>query len=116
MQYNSDQFDTLALIAIAFLGISSMSYIAHAAEYEVVIKNHQFIPKQIEMTAGEKHRLTVINRDATTEEFESYELNREKIVAGHSKIIIFLPALDVGTYPFFGEFHEKTAQGSIIVK
>jgi len=89
---------------------------ANAAEYQVVIENHMFVPSQIEMKAGEKHRLTVINHDATPEEFESYELNREKIIAGSSKATIFLPPLDPGTYPFFGEFNEATAQGRVVVK
>ncbi len=87
-----------------------------AEEYNLVIKNHEFVPSQIEMKAGEKHRLIVENHDSTPEEFESYELNREKIVSGNSKVVIFLPALEVGEYPFFGEFNPKTAQGRIIVK
>jgi len=87
-----------------------------ADEYTVVIKNHTFIPDRIEMTAGQKHRLIVLNQDATPEEFESYELNREKVVAGKSKIVVFLPPLDAGEYPFFGEFNPDTAQGRIIVK
>lgn len=87
-----------------------------AQEYVVTIKDHQFVPNQIEMKAGEKHRLIVINDDPTAEEFESYELNREKIVSGNSKIVIFIPLLEAGEYPFFGEFNPKTAQGRIIVK
>jgi len=90
--------------------------LAIAAQYEIIIENHRFIPEQLEVSADEKHRLIVINKDATPEEFESYELNREKIVAGNSKIIIFLPPLEAGVYPFFGEFNEATAQGRIIVK
>lgn len=89
---------------------------AYAAEYEVIIKNHRFIPDEIEMSAGERHRLIVLNSDATAEEFESYELNREKIIAGHSKAVIFLPSLEPGSYPFFGEFNMDTAQGRIVVK
>jgi len=87
-----------------------------ADEYTVVIKNHMFIPDRIEVTAGQKHRLIVLNQDATPEEFESYELNREKVVAGKSKIVVFLPPLETGEYPFFGEFNPDTAQGRIIVK
>jgi len=89
---------------------------AVAAEYTVEIEGHRFIPNQIEMKAGERHRLIVINHDATPEEFESYKLNREKVVSGKSKIVVFLPALDAGEYPFFGEFNPKTAQGRILVK
>jgi len=102
-----------ALLATLPLMFPAMSV---ADEYTVIIENHAFIPDRIEMPAGKKHRLIVLNRDATPEEFESYELNREKIVAGHSKIVVFLPALDAGEYPFFGEFNPDTAQGRIVVK
>ncbi|MDQ6996575.1 MAG: cupredoxin domain-containing protein [Mariprofundus sp.] len=103
----------MVLLAIGAVGAPA---IATSAEYTVVIENHVFVPEVIEMTAGEKHRLTVLNHDVTPEEFESYELNREKIVAGKGKIVIFLPALDIGEYPFFGEFNPDTAQGRIVVK
>jgi len=101
---------------MSMLGIAAYPGSVGAADYEIVIENHHFIPSQLEVAADERHRLIVINRDATPEEFESYELNREKIVAGNSKIIIFLPPLDAGEYPFFGEFNEATAQGRLIVK
>ncbi len=104
----------MVFVATIFLLMVIQS--AYAAEYEVVIRDHRFIPDEIEMSAGERHRLIVHNNDATPEEFESYELNREKIVAGHSKVVIFLPSLEPGTYPFFGEFNEDTAQGRIVVK
>lgn len=105
-----------SIIIIGMLGglIGASNVIAQ--EYEVRIKDHKFVPSQIEMKAGEKHRLIVINDDATPEEFESYELNREKIVSGNSTIVIFIPALEAGEYSFFGEFNPKTAQGRIVVK
>ncbi|WP_206675332.1 cupredoxin domain-containing protein [Mariprofundus sp. NF] len=105
----------LAGVAVALMA-STTANMAWAAEYRVVIENHRFEPATIEMVAGEKHRLHVINNDATPEEFESYELNREKIIAGRSTAVIFLPALAAGSYPFFGEFNEETAQGLIVVK
>jgi len=109
---NIKNIKIMLVILSAFIAGSN----AIAEEYVVTINNHQFIPSQIEMTAGEKHRLIVLNNDESPEEFESYELNREKIVSGNSKIIIFLPPLEAGEYPFFGEFNPKTAQGRIVVK
>ena len=107
----------MALIGLIITTFSLMTAAAaNSAEYEIVIETHRFIPDRIEMKAGEKHRLIVHNNDATPEEFESYELNREKIITGHSKAVIFLPPLEAGTYPFFGEFNEETAQGRIVVK
>ena len=66
--------------------------------------------------ADTKVRLIVINRDPTPEEFESYELNREKVIMGGAQAVIFLGPLPPGTYPFFGEFNPKTAQGSVRVE
>jgi len=103
----------IALFMSAWITYPTMG---SAAEYTVVIKNHVFVPDRIEVSAGQKHRLIVLNHDATPEEFESYELNREKVVAGNSEIVIFLPELETGEYPFFGEFNPGTAQGRIVAK
>ena len=73
-------------------------------------------PSELQIPAGQKVKLVVDNQDATPEEFESHSLNREKIIPGNSKATIFIGPLKPGTYEFFGEFHQETAQGKIIVK
>lgn len=82
----------------------------------LVIKDHRFSPVELHVPAGKKVKLIVRNEDPTPEEFESYELNREKVIAGHSEGTVFIGPLEPGTYPFFGEFNPQTAQGKIIVK
>ncbi|MDQ6982007.1 MAG: cupredoxin domain-containing protein, partial [Mariprofundus sp.] len=107
MKFNSDikrgaKTADISLIGSIVMCTMLMAVIpANSAEYEILIKNHRFIPDKIEMGPGEKHRLIVHNDDATPEEFESYELNREKIIPAHSKVVIFLAPLEPGTYPFF---------------
>ena len=66
--------------------------------------------------ANTKIKLVINNLDPTPEEFESYELNREKVINGSRKAVIFIGPLPVGEYPFFGEFYPKTAQGKVIVE
>ena len=56
-----------------------------------------------------------MNTDETAEEFESYELNREKVIRGGRTGTVFIGPLPAGEYPFFGEFYPKTAQGKILV-
>ena len=85
-------------------------------EVDLIIKDHKFEPKILELPAGQKIRITVHNQDNTIEEFESYDLKREKIVLANSKARVILAPLKPGEYKFFGEFHEETAQGKIIVK
>lgn len=101
----------IALIAFAFVALAD-----DMPTFEIVIKDHKFSPATLEAPAGKKIKLIVKNQDPTPEEFESYELNREKVIAGNSEAVIFIGPLDPGVYPFFGEFNPATAQGKIIAK
>lgn len=98
--------------------IAMLPALAYGAKptFEVEIINHLFIPSVIEIPKGTKVKLVIHNRDSTPEEFESYELNREKVVMGGSKITVFIGPLEAGVYPFFGEFNPKTAQGKVVVE
>ena len=85
-------------------------------EFTLVIKDHYFVPSELRVPAGQKVKLIVENQDATPEEFESHELNREKIIAPKSKVSIFIGPLKAGKYPFFGEFNQATARGVVIAE
>lgn len=91
---------------------------AYAADNEVAItiREHRFEPAEIRVPAGQKIKLIVHNQDATPEEFESHELNREKIIAPGAKATIYVGPLKPGRYPFFGEFNEKTARGNLVAE
>ena len=83
---------------------------------EIEIRDHLFHPEEVRIPANTKVKLVVYNRDSTPEEFESYELNREKVIMGGRKANIFIGPLAPGVYPFFGEFNPKTAQGRVVVE
>lgn len=91
---------------------------AFAADAEVllVVRDHRFEPSEVRVPADRKVKLVVHNQDATPEEFESHELNREKLIAPGAKANIFVGPLKPGRYPFFGEFNEKTARGVVIAE
>ena len=84
--------------------------------FTLEIRDHLFFPSELVLPANKKVKLSIKNQDSTPEEFESYELNREKVIPGKSRAIVFIGPLKTGEYPFFGEFHPKTAQGKVIVK
>ncbi len=90
--------------------------LAGPEEFRLEIRDHLFFPSELVVPANTKIRLLVTNRDPTAEEFESYELNREKIIPGGRTAVIFVGPLAPGEYPFFGEFFPNTAQGKLIVK
>ncbi len=85
-------------------------------ELTLRIKDHKFVPAQMNVPANVKFKLIVVNEDPTPEEFESHELNREKVVTGNNKITVFIGPLKPGKYPYFGDFHQKTAQGVLIAR
>ncbi len=90
--------------------------LAAEGEYSLKIQNHRFEPQELVVPAGKKIRLLIENRDATPEEFESHDLNREKVIAGNASASIFIGPLAPGSYRFFGEFNEKTAKGVIVAQ
>ncbi len=100
----------LLLIAL-FLPLSAV-----ADDYKLVIKDHHFQPAEFTIPVGQKIKLQVENQDSTPEEFDSHDLNREKMIAGNSTAIIFIGPLTVGRYTFIGEFHATTALGHIIAQ
>jgi high-affinity iron transporter len=90
---------------------------AYADDLPVLLfHNHRFEPARIEVPAHQKFRLLVKNTDDTADEFESIDLNREKLVAPGQTITVFLGPLDPGEYKFFGDFHQDTAQGVMVAK
>jgi hypothetical protein len=89
---------------------------ATTPEFTIEIRDHLFFPSTLVIPAKTKVKLIIINKDSTPEEFESYELNREKVIMGGAKAVIFIGPLKPGDYPFFGEFNPKTAQGLIRAK
>jgi plastocyanin len=92
--------------------------IARGADVEVqlVIKGHRFEPAELKVPAGQRVKLSVHNQDSTAEEFESHPLGREKLIPAGSKATIFIGPLKPGTYKFFGEYHQATAQGVVIAE
>ncbi|MEH8018522.1 cupredoxin domain-containing protein [Rheinheimera muenzenbergensis] len=83
-------------------------------EFSLKLKDHLFSPARLTVPAGEKIKIRLINQDDTPEEFESFSLNREKVVLGQSQAVIYLGPLQPGEYPFFGDFHPDSAKGVLI--
>ena len=104
-------------IAIA-LGLMATSAPAAQAEetYKLGFRNNKIEPERLEVPAGVKFRLAVTNHDKTPEEFESKDLNREKLVPPGQTVTVFLGPLKPGTYKIFGDFHQDTARGAIVAK
>lgn len=112
--YSFRKFTAIALGTAAYFCISNA--IATEAEHSISIQGHRFQPAELVVASGQKIKLSVENRDATPEEFESHDLNREKLISGNSSATIFVGPLSPGRYRFYGEFNEKSAQGVIVAQ
>lgn len=106
----------VAAIALIANGLLVGAAVAAPPVIELEIRDHLFYPAEFTVPADTKIKLLIHNMDPTPEEFESYELNREKVIPGNRRAVIFIGPLKPGTYPFFGEFYPKTAQGKILVQ
>jgi hypothetical protein len=105
----------LRLLIASFVLFPFLSSAAEA-EFALIIKDHRFVPTDLKVPAGQKFKLVVHNQDATPEEFESHDLNREKVIAPNSKAGIFIGPLKPGKYSFVGEFNQATAKGVLIAE
>jgi hypothetical protein len=102
------------LVAICLLIAGAAG--ARGDDYVLTIKDHRFTPTEIKVPANQRVMITVINDDATPEEFDSSALKVEKVIAGKSKAMVRIGPLKPGTYPFIGEYNEATAKGVVIAE
>jgi len=102
------------LFLLTFVFSSSVE--AKRPEFHLNIKNHLFYPAKIIIPAHKKVKLVIHNHDSSVEEFDSFDLNREKVIFSGQVSTIYIGPLPVGEYQFFGEYHPNSARGKVIVK
>ncbi|HAT41533.1 MAG TPA: cupredoxin domain-containing protein [Rheinheimera sp.] len=87
---------------------------AELRQFDLTLQHHLFSPSTLYIPAGEKVRIRLINLDDSPEEFESFALNREKVVLGQSEAVVFIGPVKPGEYAFSGEYNPDTARGMIV--
>jgi len=106
----------LLIVSSLAVLVSLANTAARAEDYTITIKDHRFSPAELKVPANKRVIITVVNDDPTAEEFESNEMKVEKVIPGKAKGTVRVGPLKPGRYPFFGEFHEATAQGAVIAE
>lgn len=104
------------VILFSLLLLFTVNAQAQRPEYHIAIKNHLFYPEKIVIPANKKIKLIINNQDENIEEFDSFDLNREKVIFPNQQAVIFIGPLPVGEYSFFGEYHPHSARGKVVVK
>ncbi|TAL99444.1 MAG: cupredoxin domain-containing protein [Rhodanobacter sp.] len=105
---------SLPFVLAALLPTSALA--ADAPTYTLVLKNHRYQPSTLHIPAHSRIKLELINQDPSPEEFESNDFPAEKIVMPNSRMSLFIGPLKPGRYNFYGDFHQPTAQGTLVVE
>lgn len=100
-------------LALMLAGVVAPAVAAEPPGVSLTLKDHRFTPSTFTVPAGEKVRVTLINRDPATEEFDSHDLRVEQLVTPNGKVTFSIGPLKPGDYSFMGEFHPATAQGKV---
>ncbi|MFT4993046.1 MAG: hypothetical protein ACI965_000063 [Paraglaciecola sp.] len=83
-------------------------------EFTIELRQHLFYPSRIDVPAHQKVKLIIHNLDEQPEEFDSFDLNREKMLFPGRLTTIFIGPLRPGEYTFFGEYHPNKARGLVV--
>ncbi|MDB5483339.1 MAG: hypothetical protein JWO83_4392 [Caulobacteraceae bacterium] len=103
----------LALTLAGVLVMAGQAWADTPATITLTLKNHRFTPATFTVPAGQKVRVTLLNQDPATEEFDSHDLRLEEVVTPMGRISFNIGPLAPGQYSFMGEFHAGTAQGTV---
>jgi len=101
---------------MAFLLVTALG-VARADEVTVPlsVRDGGFEPVELKTPSGAKVRLEVTNDTAVAIEFESFELNRERVVQPGQKVAVYLSGLSPGRYEFFDDFHPER-KGTLVAE
>lgn len=108
----------IVLGAAAFtlaIGLAAQPVVAQEPTFNLTIKDSRFEPSTLNVPSGVKFKLQVHNARSKPAEFESSELNREKVVPPGSSVVIYIGPLTPGSYGFFDDFNPST-RGHLVAK
>lgn len=115
MTPNFARLGFIAALSVCAATIAASPVASQEASHSITIRDHQFVPSTVTIKAGTKVRLSIVNAQKVAAEFESNDLNREKVIPAGSTAIIYIGPLEPGSYSFFDDFHAAT-KGRIVAK
>jgi len=104
----------LAVASALLLGVAAGAA-AEDRTIPLAVEEAGFAPAEIEAPPGARVRLEVTNRTAVAVEFESFELNRERVIQPGQTAAVYVSGLGPGRYEFFDDFHQQR-RGALLVR
>ena len=112
MKYLIVVFNLMLLAA----GGLAMAAPAEDTIVELRFENRRWLPQTITVPANRPFKIKIVNASNEAIEFESFKLNREKVIGPGETVTIYLPALSPGNYDFYDDFHQDVPEGTIVAK
>ena len=110
------QLCRLAAVAVGFLLLGpATAAVADDLTVGLAVREHGFEPAEVETAAGTRVRLEITNHTPAAIEFESFELNRERVVQPGQTAAVYVSGLATGRYEFFDDFHQER-RGVLVAK
>ena len=103
------------LAAIVAVASAQTSSAAEDSSHALTLGDSSFSPNTLAVPSGVKIRLTVRNARKVPAEFESNDLNREKVIAPGTSAVVYIGPLQPGSYSIFDDFNAST-RGTIVAK
>ena len=90
--------------------------LAEDPTFRIEFRDGAVTPQRLEVPAGRRIVLDLVNVGDTPAEFESKELRKEKVLAPGASSSLILRTLDAGEYDFFDDFHPEMPPAVLIAK
>ncbi|MEJ5999254.1 cupredoxin domain-containing protein [Paucibacter soli] len=84
--------------------------------FSVEVRDGVFSPKRLEIPAGRRVKIELINHGPGPLEFENDEMHIEKVLAAGARSFLVLPALAPGRYEFVDEFNPVSGVLEVLVR
>lgn len=108
------------IIAFNLMLLAAGGLAAAAPADETVVElryeNRKFTPQTLEVPANRAFKIKIVNASKEAIEFESFKVNREKVVGPGETVTVGVPALKAGSYDFYDDFHRDVPEGTIVAK
>jgi hypothetical protein len=95
----------LGILTVLCLTLGTAVFAAGPPVYQLTITDQSFMPATLDIPVGTRVELRVRNSRSLPSEFESFELNREKVVPPGSTVTVWIGPLPAGRYKAFDDFH-----------
>ena len=109
------RFQLISGLVLAALLAAASSGRAEDLVIALAVEEGGFEPALVEAPPGARIRFEVANQSAAAIEFESFDLNRERVVQPGQKVTVYVSGLSAGRYEFFDDFHQER-RGALVVK